>query len=291
MSKFSSLIVFCCFLLGIPTFLYADRAHDLAKLATKQKAVTGCDPATLNTRTCHKQFATGCTESTNKYDAYLNFLKNQTPGSASPSTAALKKDDFQSLEGKIPNQLGSKNHAKFAPTLADLGEGNIVMVIGFLYFVEDTSQDGNGKLSIGETTNCKLQLPDSYDFHIGVGFDAALAEQILKTKPKPLFGTPAEMDKTSVVAEMTPHTRKPKWTFARVNSMQGKQVKIVGQLMIDNTHLNAKDDCSFPGAKPSCWRATVWEVHPITQFYVCNQIKGCDDSSPDSAWTSLDSVP
>src|SRR2546429_1589329 len=41
--------------------------------------------------------------------------------------------------------------------------------------------------SIGETTNCKLQLPDSYDFHIGLGFDPALAQQILKNKPQPVF--------------------------------------------------------------------------------------------------------
>jgi len=54
------------------------------------------------------------------------------------------------------------------------------------------------------------------DFHIGLGFDKTLADQILQTKPQPIFGKPAAMDKTSVVAEMTPHTRGAKWTFARV---------------------------------------------------------------------------
>jgi len=288
MNQSTNAILLSCLLLAIPAYLYADRAHDLAKQAAKQKAVTGCDTGSLNTQTCHNQFPTGCTESSHKYDAYLNFLKNQTPGTASPSMALLNGKDFQSLEGKIPGGLGSRNHAKFASTLAGLGEGNIVTVIGFLYFVEDTSKGANGKLSIGETTNCKLQLPDSYDFHIGMGFDAALAQQIVKTRPKPIFGKPVGMDKTSVVAEMTPHTRRPKWTFAHVNSMQGRQVRIVGQLMVDNVHWNAKDDCSFPSAEPSCWRATVWEVHPVTQFNVCNQIKGCDESSPDSDWTSLD---
>jgi len=54
--------------------------------------------------------------------------------------------------------------------------------------VEDTSKGANSKPSIGETANCKLQLPDSYDYHIGIGFDPALAKQILKNKPKPVFG-------------------------------------------------------------------------------------------------------
>jgi hypothetical protein len=118
-----------------------------------------------------------------------------------------------------------------------------------------------------------------------------LAAQILKNKPQPIFGKPGPIDKTSVVAAMTPHMRDSKWTLARVSSLQGQQVKIVGQLMIDNVHLKVNDDCSFPGAA-GCWRSTVWEVHPITQFYVCN-LKGklCDKNSPDTDWTSLDNVP
>jgi len=278
-------------LLGIPARLYADRAHDLTKLTAKQKAVTGCNPASLTTQTCHAQFPTGCTESAHKYDAYLNFLKNQVPGAALASTAFLSGTDFKSLEGQIPKTLHSSNHAKSAPALANLGEGNIVTVIAFLYFVEDTGKGANRQPSIGESTNCKLQLPGSYDFHIGLGFDPALAQQILQHKPQPVFGQPTEMDKTSVVAEMTPHTRGPKWTFARVNSWQGRQVKVVGQLMVDNVHLNTKDDCSFPAAKASCWRSTVWKVHPMTQFYVCNLNAGCDKNSPDSSSTSLDNVP
>jgi len=189
-------------LLGIPARLYADRAHDLAKVAAKQKAVTGCNPASLTTQTCHAQFPTGCTESAHKYDAYLNFLKNQVPGAALASTALLSGTDFKSLEGQIPKTLHSSNHAKSAPALANLGEGNIVTVIAFLYFVEDTGKGANGQPSIGETTNCKLQLPGSYDFHIGLGFDPALAQQILQNNPQPVFGQPTEMEKTSVVAEI-----------------------------------------------------------------------------------------
>lgn len=288
MKKLTKVISLTCLLLGIPAYLFADRAHDLAKEAAKQKAVTGCKPATLNTQTCHSQFPTGCTDSTKIYDAYLNFLKNQTPAPAWTSTELLDGNGFKSLEGQIPPGLNDTNHATFASTLANLHEGNVVTVIAYLYFVQDTSKGANG----GETTNCRLRLQNSFDYHIGLGFDAALAKQILKTKPQPIYRKPVKMDKTSVVAEMTPHTRRPKWTFARVNSLQGQQVKVVGQLMLDNLHLNVDDDCGFPNAGKKCWRATVWEVHPVSQFYVCNLKNNvCDQSSPDSAWTSLDNVP
>ncbi|HEV1995963.1 MAG TPA: hypothetical protein VGR03_16645 [Candidatus Acidoferrum sp.] len=287
MKKSTKVISLTCLLLGISPGLFADRAHDLANQAGKQKPVTGCSPASLTTQTCHTKFPTGCTGKSFKYDAYLNFLKNQTPGASLASSAELGDADFKTLEGKVPSGLTKGNHAKFAPALANLGEGNIFTVIAYLYFVEDTSKGANS----GETTNCTLLLPDSFDYHIGLGFDAALAKQILKSKPQPIFGKPVKMDKTSVVAEMTPHTRGPKWTFARVHSLQGQQVKVVGQLMMDNLHLNVKDDCSFPGAVASCWRSTVWEVHPVTQFYVCNLKAGCDKNSPDTAWTSLDNVP
>ena len=278
--------------LSAPGTLLADRAHDLAKVAAQQKGVAGCDPASLTTQTCHQKFPTGCTSSTTvTYDPYLNFLKDQIPGAALARTAVLGQGDFQSLEGKIPQGITKKNHSKFALQLAPLGEGNIVTVFAYLFFAEDTGKTASAKPSIGETCNCQLRLPGSYDFHIGLGFDKTLAAQIRKSKKQPAHGGPTTMGKTSVVAEMTPHTRGPNWTLARVISLRGQQVKVVGQLTLDNEHLNAKDDCGFPGAAASCWRSTVWEVHPVTQFYVCNLSSGCNASSPDSAWTSLDDLP
>lgn len=279
-------------LLGVPVSPFAqDRAHQLANVAAKQKAVR-CPSEALTVQTCHQQFPTGCSDAkTISYDPFLNFLKDQTPGADLAPTAVLGQTDFKTLETKIPNGMGTGRQAKFASKLAALGQGNIVTVIAYLYFVEDTSKGSGGSLSKGETCNCRLQLPNSYDYHVGLGFDPALAAQIRENKPQPVQGSPTTMDKTSVVAEMTPHTRDSKWTFARVNSLQGQQVKVVGQLMIDNYHLKTKDDCGLSGATAGCWRSTVWEVHPITQFYVCNLAAGCDKSSPDNAWTALDNVP
>jgi hypothetical protein len=68
-------------------------------------------------------------------------------------------------------------------------------------------------------------------------------------------------------------------------------VKVVGQLMVDNVHFNKNDDCHFSPSQPGCWRSTVWEIHPITQFYVCKASGGCTGSSPSSDWIKLDDMP
>src|SRR2546426_4739143 len=128
------------FVFGVSNSVLADRAHDLASQAASQRAVN-CDPASLDSTTCHAQFSTGCSDAPRPtYDAYLNLLKNQTPGPDVPSTALLTGDDFLSLEdqlGQLPRRLTSRNHARLASSLADLNEGNIVTVIGYLYFAED----------------------------------------------------------------------------------------------------------------------------------------------------------
>jgi len=135
------------------------------------------------------------------------------------------------------------------------------------------------------TTSGQLRLP------YGLGFDKTLADQILQTKPQPIFGKPAAMDKTSVVAEMTPHTRGAKWAFARVNSLQGQQVKVVGQLMMDNVHWNAKDDCGFFGRR--AWLLAFDYLGSASgDAVLCVQASGgCTASSRASDWTSLDQVP
>lgn len=269
----------------------APATRNLAAVAAAQK-VAQCNPGTLTVQTCHQQFPTGCTDAKRpSYDAYLNFLKNQIPYTTWTSSSQLGEAEFKTLEANVPRGLTSMNHAKFASKLADMGEGNTVTLVAYLYFVLDTSRGRGGSHAIGEVCNCKLQLPDSYDYHLGLGFDRILADQIRENKTQLANGPPTAMEKTSIVAEMTPHTRSPKWTLARVSSLQGQQVKVVGQLMADNIHWNSRDDCSFPGATEYCWRSTVWEIHPVSEFYVCNLASGCDSSSPDSAWTSLEYVP
>jgi hypothetical protein len=99
------------------------------------------------------------------------------------------------------------------------------------------------------------------------------------------------LDQVSVVVEMTPYYREqfhPAWTLAKVQSITGKQIKVTGQLMIDNDHHKPADDCGLGDADTSkCWRASVWEVHPVTSFQVCSS-DSCTANSPN--WVNLDDM-
>jgi len=292
MTRLTRLLCLSCFLLSIPLELGSqDRAHDLAGKAAAQHPAS-CPNSGMTLQICHDKFPDGCSASRRpSYDAYLDFLKDQDPGPSVPSVKDLAASDFSDLESTLPKTLRSANHATFARRFANLGEGNIHTVVAYLYFAEDTAKGIPGKPAVSETCNCKLTAPDTFDYHLGLGFNSALAASARSNHPKPGDSSFAPLEKDSVVAEMTPFTRHPKWTFDRVTVLQGKQVKVVGQLMVDNIHFNSKDDCKFPSANPSCWRSTVWEIHPITQFYVCNALGGCTVSSPDADWTSLDTMP
>ena len=265
-----------------------DRAHELAAQAAAQHSKQCPDGLTLDK--CHAEFPDGCsTAAKPNYDAYLDFLKDQDPGSMEPSTKNLASADFRKLEAASPKGLKSTNHSKFADKFAALGEGNIHTVVAYLYFAVDTSKGTSARPAESETCNCKLTDPTTFDYHLGFGFDSTLAASASK---HPAQDTPefVALEKDSVVAEMTPfiRTKHPNWTFSRVRALEGQQVKIVGQLMADNKHFNKNDDCQFRSADSGCWRSTIWEVHPITQFYVCQAAGGCTASSPDKDWADLD---
>lgn len=40
-------------------------------------------------------------------------------------------------------------------------------------------------------------------------------------------------------------------------------------------------NCAFQNAGSKCWRASVWEVHPVFALYVCNAAAGCSADSND----------
>lgn len=293
-----------CFLVMVASSMLAqDRAHQLASQAGQQKPATCPKPNNLTLPECHAKFPDGCSASAPAhYDAYLDFLKDQDPDPSLAPTKVLTAADFQKLESQLPvgrkakgkvkakKGLTSSNHATFADQFAGLGEGNIYSVIAYLYFVEDTGKGTSCQPGVAETANCKITAPDSADYHIGLGFNSTLA-QSAGTHPQPCTPAFSALEKDSFVAEMTPfprHSRHPNWSIDSVSAHLGEQIKVVGQLMVDNDHFQAKDDCHFTPQTSGCWRSTVWEIHPVTKFYVCKASSGCDASSPDSAWTDLD---
>jgi hypothetical protein len=233
-----------------------------------------CEEGIENYHGCHPAYPTGCSN-TGDYDAYLNFLKNQEPArTVIPVRIFTGTGDYKDLDSRTPQDLGKSNHAELKDQLTAMGEGQPHAVIGYLYYAK---QEG------AESSNCELTAPDDTDFHIGIGFDQSVAASL--TKPG---GKAAGLDKTAVVVEMTPQYRAafaPEWTLAALQQTIGKQVKVVGQLMADNEHNEPKDNCGLPGAGASCWRASIWEMHPITSFQFCTLDTACAAAGP--GWQDL----
>ena len=62
------------------------------------------------------------------------------------------------------------------------------------------------------------------------------------------------------------------------------EVLVVGGLLYDNEHL-VNDEAHHPKhGQPA--RLSLWEVHPITAFYVCAQAATCDPRQP-GQWMTL----
>ncbi len=234
--------------------------------------------------TCHSKYPAGCSD-TDTYDAYINTLKNQTPSPSATPVATLTKADIERLEAQVPDGLNKWNHGRFAKPLAQLGEGKIYTLIGYFYYGAETRghkrKDGTMH---GESANCDLWRPGETDFHLGIGFTPLAVPERFNARQS------RESAMNSIVVEMTPHYRArfhPQWTVANLEKVLGGQVKIVGQFMLDNDHLAPSKDCGRPDAdKKKCWRMSVWEIHPVTQFYVCKTGAVCA-SAEDPNWVRL----
>lgn len=250
-----------------------------------EQAVAATCEDVIDFRDCHERYPTGCTDSPHpQYDAYLNLMKNQLVPPTSQPAAFLDFAGFQNLDRKLPDGLTKGNHQKFKAELAALGEGRPYGAVGYLYYAVQTG---------AESCNCKLGGAEDTDFHIGIGFDAGLAKQVVDRRTahrkveKELM---KQLQQESVIVEMTPHYRfryEPNWTIDSLKDVLGFQVKVVGQLMADNEHNVPTQNCALAGAdRDSCWRGSAWELHPVTRFQVCKNAAGC---APDSAdWIDLD---
>lgn len=229
---------------------------------TDPVAAAQCEEGIENFHECHASYPSGCSP-TGKYDGYLNYLKNQhPPRDSKPALVFTSLNDYHDLESRTPTDLGKSNHATLKDKLAAMGEGHAAAVIGYLYYVK---QEG------AESSNCELTAPEDTDYHIGIGFDKSVAASgVPRAKPTPADKT--ALKQTAVVVEMTPQYRDsfaPEWTIDAVKAVLGKQVKVIGQLMADNEHNVTKDNCGLAGHGENCWRASIWELHPVTSFQVC----------------------
>jgi hypothetical protein len=240
-----------------------------------------CGEGVEDYRACHTAYPTGCSSNGN-YDPYLNLMKNQTTwASMQPDQVFTSLPEILQLEAKIPPGLGKSNHGDNLTQLAALGEGKIHGVVGYLY---DIKVEGK------ESSNCQLEDDadhENVDFHIFIGFDGGVAEKIRNHTPL----TPEEkkeVTQQSMIVEMTPHyrdTNHPEWTSDAVKAAKGQQVRVLGQLMVDNEHFVSGQDCAKDPRTAACWRASVWELHPVTDFQVCES--GSCTATSTAGWTPV----
>jgi hypothetical protein len=248
-------------------------------VSTDPVAAAQCEEGIENFHECHASYPSGCSP-TGKYDGYLNYLKNQNPPRDSkPALVFTSLNDYHDLESRTPKELGKSNHADLKDQLAAMGEGHPAAVIGYLYYVK---QEG------AESSNCELTAPEDTDYHIGIGFDKSVAASGMP-HAKPTAADKTALKQTAAVVEMTPQYRDSfalEWTIDAVKAVLGKQVKVIGQLMADNEHNVTKDNCGLAGHGENCWRASIWELHPVTSFQVCTLKDGlCTQNGP--GWADI----
>jgi hypothetical protein len=106
-----------------------------------------------------------------------------------------------------------------------------------------------------ETCNCHATDPEDRDTHIEVAL------------------TPDAGEIDRVIVEVTPRLRTQMrehgldWTTdALRQQLKGKWVQFTGWMMFDTMHINQAENTNPGGDKN--WRATCWEIHPVTAINV-----------------------
>jgi hypothetical protein len=112
-----------------------------------------------------------------------------------------------------------------------------------------------------ETCNCKTKEIDKRDTHIEIVLD------------------PMHEGKTKrMVVEVTPHLREmmkkknEDWSTGNLrDKLLGRWVEFEGWLFFDEEHSNQSENTN-PGRERN-WRATAWEIHPVTGFKIVTKPK------------------
>ena len=150
-------------------------------------------------------------------------------------------------------------------TRSDVSEQDYVELTG--YFALTQSKSGPPKANTGgESVNCRLTGTNNNDFHINV------------------VEKPNQSEFAGIVVEMIPQERADAWNLLKLRRAQNNRllVRVRGQLMLDNKHRVNGDEAHNIGGQPK--RSSLWEIHPVTEFYVCGK-KVC---AKDSDWTPLE---
>lgn len=204
-------------------------------------------------------------------DGLSNTLKRTIPSGNKPRL--LLVDDFSTLQDEATQRVGDKKAALSQSQRQKLhgmpmhggkiNEGDLVAVSGFIV--------GDPHPNTGESVNCNLHGASNNDIHITIAAE------------------PGSDEMDGFVVEMIPEDRPDAWNREALQKVESKrqQVLVVGQLFYDSKH-HVNDDPDNPlSGDPK--RMSLFEVHPITKFLVCDRAKTCDPAN-ETAWTKLEDI-
>lgn len=216
---------------------------------------------------------TGCADPKMQVSDAANYRAKQTIPPADAPLYKLSLDDFASLQKQADKAVGENRSikdrrrlTKFEIASGPIGEGALIQIEG--YVVGWPNRPSANK---GEGVNCGLTGVENNDFHI------------------PIAGDPDETEYDGIVVEMIPQKRSPEWTVRklRLTAKEERQVVVRGQLFYDNKHRVNDDEDHDLNGQPK--RFSLWEVHPVTEFYVCLKTT-CDPKKVPTGWTPLERV-
>jgi hypothetical protein len=126
-------------------------------------------------------------------------------------------------------------------------ENKAATIYGYIFDVTNTGK---------ETCNCNATEKENQDVHIVI-----VKKKSYKSK------------KYHVVVEITPRLRAMIFEKLGVennkelrNKIKGMKVKVTGWLLFDSEHTENSININPRGKKTTIWRATCWEIHPITNI-------------------------
>ncbi|MSP59179.1 MAG: hypothetical protein EXR72_02360 [Myxococcales bacterium] len=129
-----------------------------------------------------------------------------------------------------------------------VGEGSSVRIAGFIV--------GRPHANSGESVNCALTGVRNNDVHI------------------PIAESPDYAETDGIVVETIPQGRNPAFTAPRLSALEGEYLMFVGRLFYDNMHrVNTDGHAGDPR------RMSLFELHPVTQIYLCVSDEGCDPTT------------
>ncbi len=245
--------------LETPEVTMTPRAFALPALAAVKKA--GCFP------TLAKCPLNGCSEA----DSSSGLLNEAKHGPGSGPAKKLKLDDFETLQTAAGKAVGEgaqldaedrKVIRQLKVGSSTLGEGRLAIVTGFI--------TGKPHANKGETVNCNLTAAGDNDIHISIVRD------------------PGDTEFDSIVVEMIPQDRPAAWSSANLMQVAAakRRVMVEGQLFYDSVHRVNKNPKVVKAGQPK--RFSLFELHPIAQFWVCDD-DSCSINST-KGWTKLEDV-